>query len=129
MSGNRTATATQRRANAKRRRWLRRKQRIRQRIHGTAERPRLSVYKSNCYTYVQVIDDSCGRTLVAASNRESELKEAGNTVAGAGRLGLTVGERLRGHGVSAVVFDRNGYPYHGRVRALADGVREAGIEL
>ena len=129
MSGSRTANATQRRANAKRRRWLRRKQRIRKRIYGTAERPRLSVYKSNCYTYVQVIDDSCGRTLVAVSNRESKMEEAGNTVAGVGRLGLAVGERLRGHGISAVVFDRNGYPYHGRVRALADGVREAGVKL
>ena len=127
MSRNRTAT--QRAGNAKRRRWLRRKQRIRARIHGNAERPRLSVYKSNCFTYVQVIDDSCGRTLVSASNREAELSEAGNTIAGVGRLGLTVGQRLRERGISEVVFDRNGYPYHGRVRSLADGVREAGIKL
>ena len=89
----------------------------------------MSVYKSNCFTYVQVIDDSRGHTLVSASNRESELTDAGNTVAGVGRLGLTVGERLLSYGISEVVFDRNGYRYHGRVRSLADGVRAAGIKL
>lgn len=113
----------------KRRRWLRRKQSIRKRIRGTAERPRLTVYKSNCYTYAQAIDDRRGHTLVSASSREGELREAGSRVAGAGKLGRLVGERLREQGVSEVVFDRNGYPYHGRVRSLAEGVREAGISL
>ena len=116
-------------APAKRRRWLRRKQSIRKRIRGTAERPRLTVYKSNYYTYAQAIDDQRGHTLVAASSRDAELRDAGSGVSGAGKLGLLVGERLRGHGVSEVVFDRNGYPYHGRVRSLAEGVREAGVSL
>ena len=116
-------------SQAKRRRWLRRKQRIRQRIRGTAERPRLTVYKSNHYTYVQVIDDLRGHTLLSASNREPALRDAGNTVAGAARLGASLGERLREHHISEVVFDRNGYAYHGMVRSLADAVRGVGIRL
>ena len=127
MSGSRSAARGG--TLPKRRRWLRRKQRIRKRIRGTAERPRLTVYKSNHFTYVQAIDDQRGHTLVAASSREAELRDAGSKVAGAGRLGLVVAARLREHGVSEVVFDRNGYPYHGRVRSLAEGVREAGITL
>ena len=127
MSGSRNAAHAS--ALPKRRRWLRRKQRIRKRIRGTAERPRLTVYKSNYFTYVQAVDDLRGHTLVSASSREAELREAGSKVAGAGKLGLVVGERLRKHGISEVVFDRNGYPYHGRVRSLAEGVREAGISL
>ncbi|MDE0229227.1 MAG: 50S ribosomal protein L18 [Spirochaetaceae bacterium] len=127
MSGSRRASHGG--ALPKRRRWLRRKQSIRKRIRGTAERPRLTVYKSNCYTYAQAIDDRRGHTLVSASSRDAELRDAGSRVAGAGKLGLLVGERLRRHGVSEVVFDRNGYPYHGRVRSLAEGVREAGISL
>ena len=87
------------------------------------------MYKSNSFTYVQAIDDLEGHTLVAASSREPELREGGGKVAGAARLGTLVGERLREHGISEVVFDRNGYPYHGRVRSLAEGVREAGIKL
>ena len=116
-------------APAKRRRWLRRKQHIRQRVRGTEERPRLTVYKSNRYTYVQVVDDLRGHTLVAASNRERTLRDIDNTVAGAARLGVTVGERLRERQISGVVFDRNGYSYRGIVRSLADAVRKAGIRL
>ena len=127
MSGGRSAAHGS--ALPKRRRWLRRKLRIRKRIRGTAGRPRLTVYKSNSYTYVQAIDDERGHTLVSASSREAELGAAGSKVAGAGKLGLVVGERLRQHGIAEVVFDRNGYPYHGRVRSLAEGVREAGINL
>jgi large subunit ribosomal protein L18 len=126
MSGSRGAYGG---ALPKRRRWLRRKQRIRKRIRGSAERPRLTVYKSNYFTYVQAVDDRRGHTLVSASSREAELRDTGNKVAGAGRLGLVIGERLRRQGISEVVFDRNGYPYHGRVRSLAEGVREAGIGL
>ena len=127
MNGGRSASRGS--ALPKRRRWLRRKQRIRKRVRGTAERPRLTVYKSNYFTYVQAVDDLRGHTLVSATSREAELREAGSKVAGAGRLGLVVGERLRKQGISEVVFDRNGYPYHGRVRSLAEGVREAGIGL
>ena len=116
-------------AQAKHQRWLRRKQRIRRRIRGTAERPRLTVYKSNRHTYVQVVDDLRGHTLLAASNRETALGDAGNTVAGAALLGAALGERLRERQITEVVFDRNGYAYHGIVRSLADAVREAGIRL
>lgn len=116
-------------APAKRRRWLRRKQRIRRRVRGSAERPRLTVYKSNRYTYVQVVDDLRGHTLLAASNHEPALRGAGNTVAGAAVLGAAVGERLQQRQISEVVFDRNGYAYHGIVRSLADAVREAGVKL
>ena len=126
MSGGRSAHGG---AHPKRRRWLRRKQRIRKRISGTAERPRLTVYKSNHFTYVQAIDDRRGHTLVSASSREADVRATGGKVAGAGKLGLVVGERLLRHGIAEVVFDRNGYPYHGRVRSLAEGVREAGISL
>lgn len=116
-------------APAKRRRWLRRKQRIRRRVRGTAERPRLTVYKSNHCIYVQVVDDRRGHTLLAASSREPALRAAGNTVAGAAHLGAAVGERLREQRISEVVFDRNGYAYHGIVGSLADAVREAGIKV
>ena len=116
-------------APAKRRRWLRRKQRIRRRVRGSAERPRLTVYKSNRFTYVQVVDDLRGHTLLAASNHEPALRGAGNTVAGAAQLGAAVGERLQQRQITEVVFDRNGYAYHGIVRSLADAVREAGIKL
>lgn len=127
MSGARGAARGS--AHPKRRRWLRRKMRIRKRIRGTAERPRLTVYKSNYFTYAQAIDDLSGHTVVAASSREPELRGAGGKVSGAAKLGLVMGERLRKQGISEVVFDRNGYPYHGRVRSLAEGVREAGVSL
>jgi large subunit ribosomal protein L18 len=113
----------------KRRRWLRRKVRIRQRIRGTAERPRLTVYKSNHYTYVQIIDDGRGHTLVSASNREPALRDLPNTVDGAAGLGAVVGSRLQEQSIGRVVCDRNGYAYHGMIRSLADAVRKAGITL
>ena len=87
------------------------------------------MYKSNRYTYVQVVDDLRGHTLLAASNHEPALRGAGNTVAGAAVLGAAVGERLQQRQISEVVFDRNGYAYHGIVRSLADAVREAGVKL
>ena len=116
-------------ASPKRRRWLRRKIHIRRHLRGTTERPRLTVYKSNHYTYVQIIDDSRGHTLVAASNREAELRGLTNTVAGAASLGAVVGSRLQERSIGRVVFDRNGYAYHGMIRSLADAVRKAGIEV
>jgi large subunit ribosomal protein L18 len=108
---------------------LKRKASIRKRIHGTAERPRLSVYKSNAHTYVQAIDDAAGATLAAASNLEKEQRTMGNKVASLEKLGTLIAERLKAKNITAAVFDRNGYRYHGKVKAIADGARKAGIRL
>jgi large subunit ribosomal protein L18 len=109
---------------------LRRKrhERLRLRISGSAERPRLSVFRSAKYIYAQVIDDTSGRTLAAASSRESGL-EGANKVETARSVGRAVAERAKAAGVSAVVLDRGGYQYHGRVRSLAEGAREGGLNL
>ncbi len=112
-----------------RRKRLKRKASIRKKIRGTPARPRLTVYKSNSYTYVQVIDDAAGTTLAAASNLEKEQRGMGNKVAQLEKLGLLIGERLKAKKITAVVFDRNGYRYHGKVKAVADGARKAGISL
>jgi len=108
---------------------LRRKIHIRKRISGTAERPRMTVTKSNRSLSVQIIDDDKGHTLVSASSLEKELKNIKATVAGAGQLGEIVGKRLLERNIKTVVFDRNGYLYHGIVKALADGTRKAGISF
>jgi large subunit ribosomal protein L18 len=116
-----------------------RRQRIglrqRKRIAGTTERPRLRVFRSVSHIYAQVIDDSTGRTLVSASSTEPALKpqlggpaRPGN-VAGAQLLGKTIAERLIATGVKRVVFDRGGFLYHGRIRAVAEAAREAGLEF
>jgi large subunit ribosomal protein L18 len=104
--------------------------RIRARIRGTAERPRLAVFRSLKHIYAQLIDDREGKTLVAASSGEksSPVKGGGN-LAGAKEIGKLVAERAIGQGVKKVVFDRGGYLYHGRVKALADAAREAGLEF
>ena len=109
---------------------LRRKrhERLRLRISGSAERPRLSVFRSAKYIYAQVIDDTTGRTLAAASSRETDL--GGDSKVDAARsVGRALAERAKAAGVSAVVLDRGGYQYHGRVRSLAEGAREGGLEL
>ena len=109
---------------------LRRKRhaRLRLRISGSADRPRLSVFRSAKFIYAQVIDDATGRTLAAASSREAEL--AGDTKVDTARaVGRAVAERAKAAGVGAVVFDRGGYQYHGRVRSLAEGAREGGLDL
>jgi large subunit ribosomal protein L18 len=109
---------------------LRRKrhERIRLHISGSAERPRLSVFRSAKYIYAQVIDDEAGRTLAAASSREDSL--AGATPIDTARaVGRAVAERAKAAGVAAVVLDRGGYQYHGRVRSLAEGAREGGLNL
>lgn len=105
--------------------------RIRQRVEGTALRPRLNVFRSNNHIYAQVIDDEQGMTLAAASTMEASLRgEPGRlTVAKARTVGQLVAERAKAKGVTKVVFDRGGYRYHGRVAALADGAREAGLEF
>src|ERR1700761_1978510 len=102
--------------------------RIRARIQGTPERPRLNVYRSLNHIYAQVIDDTQGRTLVSASTIADKLKTGGN-VAAAKEIGKLVAERATEKGIKKVVFDRGGYLYHGRIKALADAAREAGLEF
>jgi large subunit ribosomal protein L18 len=108
---------------------LRRKVHIRKRVSGTAERPRMTVTKSNKRISVQIVDDVKGHTLVSASTLEKDLRNIKATVAGAGQLGDVIGKRLLEKNIKTVVFDRNGYLYHGIVKALADGTRKAGIEF
>jgi large subunit ribosomal protein L18 len=108
---------------------IRRKLRIRKKIKGTAEKPRMTIYKSNKYIYLQVIDDTKGLTLVSASNIEKELRNLKSVVADAEKLGQAFGERLLSKNIDTVVFDRNGYLYHGVVKAVADGARKAGIKF
>lgn len=110
----------------------RRHRRVRKKVAGTAERPRLAVYRSNRHMVAQVIDDSAGQTLAAASTVEPALKSAatGKGKSGAAaQVGRLVAERAKEKGISKVVFDRGGSRYHGRVAALADAAREAGLEL
>ena len=104
--------------------------RIRKRLRGLPERPRLSVFRSLDHIYAQIIDDGAGRTLVAASSAEkgSKVKSGGN-IAGAKAIGKLLAERAKEKGVSKVVFDRGGYLYHGRVKALAEAAREGGLEF
>jgi len=113
----------------KNRKRLRRKVHIRKRVEGSAERPRMTVTKSNRRLSVQVIDDTKGHTLVSASTLEGELKKIKASVKGASELGEIVGKRLLENNIKSVVFDRNGYLYHGIIKALADGTRKAGIEF
>jgi large subunit ribosomal protein L18 len=110
----------------------RRKRRIRKKIQGTAERPRLTVFRSARHTYAQVIDDVDGRTLAAASTRSSQLVEEVKSLPkkeAAKKVGELIGKLCLEKGLNRVVFDRNGYLYHGRVAALASGAREAGLRL
>jgi len=102
--------------------------RIRAKMQGTPERPRLNVYRSLNHIYVQVIDDTQGATLVSASTVSSKIKTGGN-VAAAKEVGKLVAERAHEKGIKKVVFDRGGYLYHGRIKALADAAREAGLEF
>ena len=108
-------------------------ERIRKKMQGTAERPRLNVYRSLNHIYAQVIDDLNGKTLVSASTAEGKKTEAakrtGGNVASAKAVGKTIAERAKAKGVTKVVFDRGGYIYHGRVKALADAAREAGLRF
>lgn len=102
--------------------------RIRRRLTGTAERPRLNVYRSLNHIYVQVIDDMQGVTLVSASTVAAKAKTGGN-VSAAKEIGKQIAERAREKGITKVVFDRGGYLYHGRIKALAEAAREAGLEF
>lgn len=112
---------------------LRRKQHIRKHISGTTERPRMAVFRSSKHIYVQIIDDEQGNTIAAASSLISEIKsKAGDfedKKAVAKEVGRIIGQRAKEKGIDAVAFDRSGYLYHGRVRALADAAREVGLEF
>lgn len=111
------------------------KLRLRKRISGTAERPRLSVFRSVAHIYVQVIDDLAGKTLAAASSVEPALKGSwakdvrGGNAKGAEAIGQAIAERAKEKGISRVVFDRGGFLYHGRIRAIAEAARKAGLEF
>ncbi|MEQ1575454.1 MAG: 50S ribosomal protein L18 [Vicinamibacterales bacterium] len=111
------------------------KYRIRKRVRGTEPRPRLTVFRSTAHIYVQVVDDTTGRTVASASSLEPSVKgglaaqEKGGNIAGAKAIGRAIATRLLEKGVKRVVFDRNGFLYHGRVKAVADAAREAGLEF
>ena len=109
----------------------RRHVRVRKKIHGTAERPRLALFRSNKHLVLQVIDDDAGRTLASASTVEPDVRSqgSGGTVEAATRLGTLVAERAKAAGVDKVVFDRGGFLYHGRVAAAAQAARDAGLEF
>ena len=109
--------------------------RQRKRIHGTPDRPRLAIFRSVAHIYAQVIDDMAGRTVVSAASTEASLKSVfsgkvrGGNLAGAEAIGKVLAERLKDKGITQVVFDRGGNLYHGRIRAVADGARKAGLEF
>lgn len=112
--------------------WLKRKKRIRKKIISTAERPRLTVFRSAKHIYGQIVDDTTGSTIVAASSNEKAVKDQpkfDNKVAQAVFTGKLLAERAVGKGVKKVVFDRNGFLYHGRIKAFSDGAREAGLDF
>ena len=108
---------------------LKRKRRVRGRISGTAERPRLSVYRSNQNIYAQLIDDASGHTVAAASTLEKGFKADGTPMGRAEKVGEHIASKAKEAGVETVVFDRNGYRYHGRVKALAEGARKGGLNF
>jgi large subunit ribosomal protein L18 len=104
------------------------KHRVRKRISGTAERPRMSVYRSNSGIYVQLIDDVANKTLAAASSERADKKRSFNKEV-AEQVGKTIAEKAKTQGIDTVVFDRSGYLYHGKIKALADSAREAGLKF
>ena len=108
---------------------LKRHRRVRGKISGTPERPRLNVFRSGTNIYAQIIDDVAGKTLVAASALEKGFEGAGSNCESAKKVGQMVAERAKAAGITNVVFDRGGYVYHGRVAALAEGAREGGLEF
>ena len=118
-------------AKARREGRIRRHRRVRKKVHGTAARPRLAVYRSNKHISAQIIDDDAGVTLAAASTIEADQRATGNgsTVAAAARVGELVAERAKAAGIETVVFDRGGFAYHGRIAAIAEAARNAGLEF
>jgi large subunit ribosomal protein L18 len=118
-------------AHARREGRIRRHRRVRKKIHGTAERPRLAVHRSNKHVSVQVIDDDAGTTIAAVASTEADLRGAGSggSVEMATRVGQLIAERAKAAGIEKVVFDRGGFAYHGRIAAVAAAAREAGLEF
>ncbi|MDX2381952.1 MAG: 50S ribosomal protein L18 [Acidimicrobiia bacterium] len=118
-------------AQARRESRLRRHRRVRKKIHGTAVRPRLAVYRSNRHVSAQVIDDDAGTTLASASSTESDQRAngSGGSVDAAARVGTLIAERATSAGIDKVVFDRGGFSYHGRIEAVATAARDAGLEF
>lgn len=111
---------------------IKRKKRIRQKVQGTPQRPRLTVFRSARHIYAQIIDDTRGETLAAASTMEKQVRDQGkseNKVAAADEIGKLVAQRASGKGITSVVFDRNGYIYHGRVRAVSEAARKNGLDF
>ena len=108
---------------------IKRHNRVRGKISGTAERPRLSVFRSENHIYAQIIDDVAGNTLVSASTVEKSFEGNGGNCEAAKKIGAAVAERALQKGIEEVVFDRGGYIYHGRVKALAEGARESGLKF
>jgi large subunit ribosomal protein L18 len=102
---------------------------VRKKVHGTGRRPRLAVFRSNRFIYAQVIDDDAGVTIAAASSREKSVKGKTLNTETATEVGKLVAGRAREAGIETVVFDRGGFPFHGRIKALADGARESGLEF
>ncbi len=107
---------------------LKRRRRVRAKIHGTAQRPRISVFRSNRGIFAQLVDDDSGHTLAAVNWTETDLRKLSGTEQ-ARKAGAVLGERAKAAGVESAVFDRGGYQYHGRVKAFADGAREAGLQF
>ncbi|TAG09038.1 MAG: 50S ribosomal protein L18 [Verrucomicrobia bacterium] len=103
--------------------------RIRRKVSGTSERPRLAISYSNQHIYAQVIDDASGRTIASASTLDSSIEKAASNVESAQKVGALIAERAKGSNISAVVFDRGGHLYHGKVKALADAAREGGLQF
>ncbi len=111
---------------------IKRKSRIRKKISGTPDQPRLSIFRSARHMYAQIVDDTAGKTLVTASSVEKAFKEQSkfeNKIAGANFIGKLIAQRAKEKGIEKVVFDRNGFLYHGRVKAVSDGAREAGLKF
>jgi large subunit ribosomal protein L18 len=108
---------------------IRRHNRVRKHVRGTADKPRLAVYRSNRHISAQVIDDRAGVTLASASTHEADLRDGSSNKDAAAKVGARLAERAKDAGVSQVVFDRGGFLYHGRVAAVAEGAREAGLEF
>lgn len=108
---------------------IRRHRRVRKSVKGTVARPRMAVYRSNKYIYVQLVDDVGGRTMASASSQEKDLRSASLNEETAAKVGQMIGERAKEAGVKEVVFDRGGYQYHGKVKALAEAARKSGLEF
>lgn len=116
--------------NTKTQHRIRRHQRVRAKIKGTAERPRVSVFKSNQHVFVQVIDDNAGKTILSSkitSSSKSKIKDTKTELAG--KIGEMLAEKIKAAGLSEIIFDRGGFKYHGRVKALAEGLRKGGIKF